>query len=345
MSILCPQCSHENPDQSGFCIKCGTRLAPAASGQTGQSAGKPVMATVAAAPYTPPSMPNPQTGSQPVSAPHPGYTTPAQPAGSYAPTEMSWAGSAQPAATPLYPYPSQAAASQGVSSLYSAFAGRGTLIAHQSWLLEGRHADAPMLRKTIMEQMLHRRYPGVNVTPELLTERGAALESRDYLTVQRGNSTVFIYAAASGNDLYISRATAVQPPISWTRAGILILMILALIFVPFMLNAAANNGSFYGALVSAALLLGFASILLYTAMIGFLIWAFIRSCANLITEKDFAIYLRPNRLNDFQMDDVALLEQATDQVLRYSLATLGMDSNSIVPPVQGYQPKRKLRVV
>ncbi len=35
MAIICSQCSHVNPDQSGFCVRCGNRL-PATGQTTGQ---------------------------------------------------------------------------------------------------------------------------------------------------------------------------------------------------------------------------------------------------------------------------------------------------------------------
>jgi len=44
------------------------------------------------------------------------------------------------------------------------------------------------------------------------------------------------------------------------------------------------------------------------------------------------------------MDDVALLEQMADQVIRASLGQLGIDGNRITLPERGYQPKRRLRV-
>jgi len=49
--------------------------------------------------------------------------------------------------------------------------------------------------------------------------------------------------------------------------------------------------------------------------------------------------------NDFQMDDLALLEQVTDEAVRVSVQQVGLDSSKIVPPmtIQGHQLRRQVR--
>jgi hypothetical protein len=74
-------------------------------------------------------------------------------------------------------------------------------------------------------------------------------EERDYLKIGRGVSTVFIYVASAGQDLYISRATTVLPAINSFRViGLLLLLALAL-FGPGVLQSSAGiAGSLLGGL-------------------------------------------------------------------------------------------------
>ena len=71
----------------------------------------------------------------------------------------------------------------------------------------------------------------------------------------------------------------------------------------------------------------------------------IRSFIAWLVENDFLIYLRANSLNDFQMDDLALLKQVTDEAVRVSVQQVGLDSSKIVPPmtVQGPQLRQQVR--
>jgi hypothetical protein len=232
---------------------------------------------------------------------------------------------------------------QGLVSIRRAFAGRGTLIMHYSWLLDGKQVEAASVRTAILELLQQRKYAGLNVFPERLIERGLIMEERDYLTVRRGVSTVFIYAAPAGNDLYISRATTVLPIISYARAMILGLLFLLMIIGFITSSQAANNVSPYAYVPISPLSLGL-GFLAYLLLIFFVIFL-IRSFISWLTEKDFWIYLRPNTLNDFQLDDIALMEHSTDYIVRDAVAQLGLDASKIVPPVQGYQPKRKYRAI
>jgi hypothetical protein len=64
-----------------------------------------------------------------------------------------------------------------------------------------------------------------------------------------------------------------------------------------------------------------------------------------LQEKDVAKYLRSNRLSDFQRDDVAMLELATDRALRNVIKQAGIDPMHITPPTQGYHPGRTIRFI
>jgi hypothetical protein len=71
----------------------------------------------------------------------------------------------------------------------------------------------------------------------------------------------------------------------------------------------------------------------------------IRSFIAWLVENDFLIYLRANSLNDFQMGDLALLKQVTDEAVRVSVQQVGLNSSKIVPPmtIQGHQLRRQVR--
>jgi hypothetical protein len=61
-------------------------------------------------------------------------------------------------------------------------------------------------------------------------------------------------------------------------------------------------------------------------------------------EKDFWIYLRKRSLDDFHLDDIALLEHATDDTVIAATKELGIDSTQIVRP-QSYRPERRISII
>ncbi|MGH2515560.1 MAG: hypothetical protein ACRDHP_07880, partial [Ktedonobacterales bacterium] len=145
--------------------------------------------------------------------------------------------------------------------------------------------------------------------------------------------------------LYISRATTVQPAISRIRA-IAMIVLVAL----FLLGLASNSTSSASTGFSDT---GFAAVAvpspLYLLAVGlilpFFILFFIFSGIRWLIDKDFWVYLRTRSLNDFQLDDIALLEHATDSVVVDAVKQEGLDASKITPPPLGYQPKRKIRAV
>ena len=217
---------------------------------------------------------------------------------------------------------------------------------HYSWLLSGNHAHAAAVRDAIRDKLRQRSIAKLNVNPETLTERGILMEEREYVVAQRGASTIFIYAAPAGQDLYISRATTALPAISYIRALILGVLFLILVFGFVSLQSLQSTYSPYGPLglffngpLVALFVLAFYPLLLF--FIGFLIRAFI----SWLVEKDFWRDLRPNVLNDFQLDDIALLEHVTDDIVHDSVEQVGLDASKIVPPPLGYQLKAKIRAI
>src|SRR5437879_5017161 len=64
MALTCPQCSHENPDRSTFCVRCGNRLQ--STGQIGQVPSQfnvPSSFSYSAVSEPPPYTPPPQVPS------------------------------------------------------------------------------------------------------------------------------------------------------------------------------------------------------------------------------------------------------------------------------------------
>ena len=69
------------------------------------------------------------------------------------------------------------------------------------------------------------------------------------------------------------------------------------------------------------------------------------SFRNWLRERDFWIYLRKRDLNDFQLDDVAIMEHMTDDTLKAAATHNEIDADKLVPPTKGYQHERRIRAV
>jgi len=202
---------------------------------------------------------------------------------------------------------------------------------HYSWLLPGDHAHANAVRDAFRERLRQRGIPKLNANPEILSERGILMEEREYIVAQRGIASVFTYIAPAGQDLYISRVSTVLPAISNIRVALLIgIPLLAIFSCGFLGDLTHVPFAFVSLLPTLFLIFG---ILLVRSFFCWLI------------EKDFWQLLRPNVLNDFQLDDWALLEHVTDDVVHDAVEQVGLDATLIKPPQQGYQPKRKIRAV
>ena len=336
MAMTCPQCSYSNPDQSAFCVRCGNKLF--STGQTGQITG--TMGNPSPFPSVSSASLPPVYAAMPVVPPAtPGMQPMVQVA---------------PVMSPVSAYPAQMGTGQGLASIRRAFAGHGRLIMHYSWLLEGQHTQAVPLRTAVTTMFQQRNASGLRTGPERLMERGLLMEERDYVTVQRGVSTVFVYVAPAGQDLYISRATTVLPTISYWRAallGLAVFLLLLAFTAPSSLQSLASNASTssaYGgsSALSAAIgpiIITFLLSLLAAPLLIILLVFFVRSLYSWFIEKDFWVLLRPGYLNAFQLDDIALLEHTSDSIIRDAVKQLGLDATKIIAPPQGYQPKRKIR--
>src|SRR5947209_5035210 len=112
MTLTCPQCSHENPDRSTFCVRCGNKLQ--STGQIGQVPSQlnipssfSYSAVADPLPYTPP----PQSLPYSPLPPAPSSALPAPP-----PVVESWATPAPAYSTPSS-YGMQMGTGQGTASI------------------------------------------------------------------------------------------------------------------------------------------------------------------------------------------------------------------------------------
>src|SRR5438270_1340541 len=127
MALSCPICSHQNPDGSSFCIRCGNKLE-----------------TTANPPLYPASniRANPSSGAA--------YSSSSTPARQAPDLQRATSFSSQPAQMGSTSGPMHGSLAR------HAFAGYGTLIAHHSWLLNDEHVHATALRSAIAEILVQR---------------------------------------------------------------------------------------------------------------------------------------------------------------------------------------------
>ncbi len=300
----CPQCHKENPNGSRFCQYCGTTLvavsAPPIVGST------PVV----------PSMSS--------SVPHPIHAT----------------STPSPASRQTFPVQGSVGTlgdgGTSVASIWGPFAGYGQRGRHVSWLLDelGERADA--LRQAVQARFEQRQIPRAAMRPMNLVGQGILVERRPFYFIQRGITTIAVYIARFGQDLYISQVTYAKGPINSLRVAILGLMLLFQLFYVFGYSAAlASSAGQINFLSSNG---GVGSFLFLLCVIGpvgffngFLLWlALLYSIYKWIRERDFFAILRTPP-NEFQLDDIIALEKSVEETVRQSLDVVGIDK-ALMPP-------------
>lgn len=233
-----------------------------------------------------------------------------------------------------------------MASTRRAFAGHGIFVKHRSFLLPREGVEASRVLQEIGE-ILHKRNPNLQPGRENLRESGFQAEERHYLILRRRASTIFIYAAPAGDDLYISRSTSVLCPISTGRVILLVLMImttfLPLYILPIVLTATRLGVSMLATPGTGAIL-GPLTTLISLISFAVLSWYLIRSFAYWLREKDFKVYLRSLFLKDFEMDDIMLLEHVADTTIRAAVDKIGLNAGQITPPQEGYKQDRHIRL-
>jgi len=355
MARICPQCSQANQEDTTFCRFCGYRFDDIASDATirpGALASIPANADPASTLKTGDQAAQAQAAPQPTPAPAPAMMTPQPPAGypPYAtpnpaqpqaqamPQPVSQGGySMQPygQAPNAYAAPVMAQApGAGASVLQRAFAGKGTPIHHQSWLLDSKQVQPAALRDSLIGNLQKQGVMGINAAPERLREHSVVMEERDYVRVQYGTSAVFVYMAPMGQSLYVSRTSTVQQPYSRTRMTVLITLLILMI-ISWVLSALIDSTIGLG---TSGFVFGLNTLFSYAffGLLFFFIYVLIRSIIFALTDKDFLAYLRTNRLNDFTLDALSSVEKVTDKAVRETLKQAGLNADEITPPAQSY---------
>lgn len=342
MAVICPQCSLENPDDSAFCRRCGASLRQAAeAANEGQNPAQfyvppaePVIqqgfpsSSPFASPARSPAEPVVQQGFPPASP----FAPPArssyeqlQPQGPYAPHHT-----APPPPSPL-PFATQLGK--------RAFAGHGMPVSRASWLIPDQEAQANDLLTATRDDLAQRGLPGVTINLPRLTERAFMIEHRNYLTAHRGSASVFVYITPAGRDLYISRTTTAQTPISFTRFAILtVLLILMIIGLAQSGSPPVTTGSFSLGAAISTILINFS----YPLLLFFMV-LIVASLLAWLIHGDAGMYLRPATLNDFQADDAAMLEGSVDSSLRSAAQMLRIDAGKLLLSGQEDRGRRRIR--
>ena len=328
MGVTCSRCSSSNSKRSAFCSYCGNKLF------LGREAGQFIGTFNSRSLVS--TLPPTSQSQRPVF-----FTSPAM-------HQHSLPNSQTP--IPVSFASSKVVADQKSTSMRDVLRGRGRLTTHYSWLLEGKNAQALLVRSATMSLFRQHMLSGLKTSLEKIGERGI-FEEREYITVQRGSSTIFIYIASTGRDLYISRTTMVSPKISSTRVAIWSVLLLFLVIGFILLHSMytlAHGSHLYSnpALYNTLLLSNIVRFIipLFTLsllLLGILVC--IRSCIHFFIEKDFWLLLRFNHLNAFQIDDIAFLEQTVDNIIHNAVKQLGLDATTITPPPLGYQHEQKIR--
>lgn len=238
------------------------------------------------------------------------------------------------------------------ANIWGPFAGYGTRGRHASWLLDDLGEKAGALHEAVTRRFQQREIPASAMNWTTLVAQGILVERRPFYFVKRGITTVALYIAQFGKDLYISQVTYAKGPISNVRVGILIFMVLFQLYFMFSFSNSVFGAvegllgslSLFGGGSSASPLslvflaccvgpLGFFNTLAWLVLVPYSVYKF-------ITEKDFWAILRTPP-NEFQIDDTIALEKAVEETVRQSLDAIGVDSSLMPPaPEKSYSARR-----
>jgi hypothetical protein len=318
--MKCPTCFADTPDDSRFCLACG--------------------AAITVQPAVPASRPNlePARQAQPARQ---DYIRPA-PAASVAGRQ-----SPQIIVNNVQRPISLTSNQAGLSflNIWGPFAGYGSRRRHVGWLMDGQSARHEDLTEKIKLCFQDRQIPKTHISWKTLTARGLAVESRPYFLIRRGLVSLALNVSPFGQDLFISMATYLKPPISVFRVLVLLVTITLQGIGSLLLLWAGNNAfsmgntGLFGAPQPA--LNEFAIGLLCLvgplhSLVGLVLTILVMySLYKFFKEKDILAALRvpPNEFNE---DDLMALEKAVEQTVRSGLDDIGLNPADLQPAsVQG----------
>jgi hypothetical protein len=207
------------------------------------------------------------------------------------------------------------------------------------------------MRSAVIGLLGQRNPPRIELTMTKLQEHGFWFEEREYIKQRRGVTTVFVYVAPAGQDLYISRAITVLPSFNIIRIVLLVLMLSDIFFGPsvaqgmVMASVQAGVGGSAPGLSLSLIIAGIIALFIPLSLLILLIFLY-ASIKSWLVEKDFWMYLRRNHLNDFELDDIMVLEHIADQTVHTAAEQLHLDATKIGAPPMGYQQqKRRIRLI
>jgi len=202
-----------------------------------------------------------------------------------------------------------------------AFAGNGIPITNHSWYIRESGGAAGKMLTTAFDIFHRRGILQLTVEPKNLQDYGDWNEIRHYLILRRGIARIFLYIAPVGHDLYISRTTTVLTSIDPSRRFLLIASAIIAVLCTLL---------FIFIFVAIPFWLG----LIVFFAISFRYW---------LTERDFWYYLRKRDLNDFQVDDISMMEEMTDETLRVAAKQNEVDADQLKSPATKHG--RRVRAV
>jgi hypothetical protein len=246
-------------------------------------------------------------------------------------------------------------ASKAFVSIWGPFAGYGTRRRHVGWLMDNQGDRVNDLVQKVTGNFMHRKFPDANIQQVPLKGKGVIVEERPYFLINRGLVTSGLYINRFGQDLYVSQVSYLKPPISYFRVILLAVMFLFFLFTNYllpdlltgMMNSAMsslggglfggyNSGADMDALFAVLCVLGPIGLLNSLALFLFVVY----SIYKWLTEKDIlaGVRVRPNEFNE---DDLMVLEKAVEQTVRISLDEIGLNSEDLKP----IQPIHQTRVI
>lgn len=302
--MKCPTCFAENPAGSRFCLACGAAIA-----------------VQAVAPVSPANLQAARTAD---SARQPARQSP------------------QTIVNNLQKPIVVTGAQSGLSflNIWGPFAGYGSRRRHVGWLMDAQSGRYEDLIEKIKQRFQKRQIPQTHVAWKTLTARGVAVENRPYFLIRRGLVSLALNVSPFGQDLFISMATYLKPPISVFRVLVLLATVTFEGIASLLLVWASNNAFSMGNTgmfgTPEPIFNQFAIGLLCLvgplhALVGLgLTILLIYSLYKFFKEKDILAALRvpPNEFNE---DDLMALEKAVEQTVRSALDDIGLDSADLQP--------------
>lgn len=218
------------------------------------------------------------------------------------------------------------------------FASFGARRSHTGWLMDNQGYRESELERRIGELLARRNIPNATWKRCGLVERGLLAERRNYFIFHRGLVSLALYVSGIGNDLFVSLASYIKPPISLFRVLVLTIMVAFQLFMwvgfPILLSDAAasltqgfgllGGGPDLGSLLSLLCLVGPLGGLNTLAMVIFLAY----SLYKWLTQKDFFAGLRVSP-NEFDEDDLMAMDKAVESTVRLALDSLGLNPDDL----------------